>query len=72
MGLKAMFKNMDEDNSGTITLKELKQGLVKQGTKISEYEVKQKPYVHNYRNYFVELVQLEIIMIKDLNHNFLN
>lgn len=41
MGLKAMFKNMDTDNSGTITLEELKQGLSKQGTKLSEYEVKQ-------------------------------
>ncbi|XXG50684.1 hypothetical protein AAC387_Pa02g4638 [Persea americana] len=59
MGLKAMFKNMDEDNSGTITLEELKQGLVKQGTNISEYEVKQKPYVHNYRNYFVELADAD-------------
>ena len=41
MGLKQMFKNMDTDNSGTITLEELKQGLAKQGTKLSEYEVKQ-------------------------------
>ncbi|KAM7523450.1 hypothetical protein LguiA_013352 [Lonicera macranthoides] len=41
MGLKQMFKGMDEDNSGTITLEELKQGLAKQGTKLSEYEVKQ-------------------------------
>ncbi|KAL5994794.1 Calcium-dependent protein kinase 17 [Asimina triloba] len=41
MGLKAMFKNMDTDNSGTITLEELKQGLSKQGTKLSETEVKQ-------------------------------
>ncbi|CAL9078323.1 unnamed protein product [Musa textilis] len=40
-GLKEMFKNMDSDNSGTITLEELKQGLAKQGTKLSEYEVKQ-------------------------------
>ncbi|XP_064966166.1 calcium-dependent protein kinase 2-like isoform X2 [Musa acuminata AAA Group] len=40
-GLKEMFKNMDSDNSGTITLEELKQGLSKQGTKLSEYEVKQ-------------------------------
>ena len=32
---------MDTDNSGTITLEELKQGLAKQGTKLSEYEVKQ-------------------------------
>ncbi|KAG6629823.1 hypothetical protein CIPAW_14G111800 [Carya illinoinensis] len=40
-GLKEMFKGMDTDNSGTITLEELKQGLSKQGTKLSEYEVKQ-------------------------------
>ncbi|CAM8978526.1 unnamed protein product [Rhodiola kirilowii] len=41
MGLKEMFKGMDTDNSGTITMEELKQGLAKQGTKLSEYEVKQ-------------------------------
>ncbi|GLT41786.1 hypothetical protein SLA2020_158290 [Shorea laevis] len=41
MGLKEMFKGMDIDNSGTITLEELKQGLAKQGTKLTEYEVKQ-------------------------------
>ncbi|KAI3450044.1 hypothetical protein Pfo_006709 [Paulownia fortunei] len=41
MGLKEMFKGIDTDNSGTITLEELKQGLAKQGTKLSEYEVKQ-------------------------------
>ncbi|CAK9139092.1 unnamed protein product [Ilex paraguariensis] len=41
MGLKQMFKGMDTDNSGTITLEELKQGLAKQGTKLSEVEVKQ-------------------------------
>ncbi|GMI84155.1 calcium-dependent protein kinase 17 [Hibiscus trionum] len=40
-GLKEMFKGMDTDNSGTITLQELRQGLAKQGTKLSEYEVKQ-------------------------------
>ncbi|KAL1545205.1 Calcium-dependent protein kinase 17 [Salvia divinorum] len=41
MGLKQMFKGMDTDNSGTITLEELKKGLSKQGTKLSEYEVQQ-------------------------------
>jgi calcium-dependent protein kinase len=41
MGLKEMFKGMDTDNSGTITVEELKQGLAKQGTKLSEQEVKQ-------------------------------
>lgn len=41
MGLKEMFKSIDTDNSGTITLEELKQGLAKQGTKLSEFEAKQ-------------------------------
>lgn len=41
MGLKEMFKGMDTDNSGTITLEELKQGLSEQGTKLTEFEVKQ-------------------------------
>ena len=41
MGLKQMFKGMDTDNSGTITLEELKHGLAKQGTKLTELEVKQ-------------------------------
>jgi len=41
MGLKQMFKGMDSDNSGTITLEELKHGLSKQGTKLTESEVKQ-------------------------------
>ncbi|KAJ4840037.1 Calcium-dependent protein kinase 17 [Turnera subulata] len=41
MGLKEMFKGIDTDGSGTITLEELKQGLAKQGTRLSEYEVKQ-------------------------------
>ncbi|KAI9114725.1 hypothetical protein K1719_014423 [Acacia pycnantha] len=41
IGLKEMFKGMDTDNSGTITIEELKQGLAKQGIKLSEQEVKQ-------------------------------
>jgi EF hand len=36
-----MFKNMDTDNSGTITLDELRHGLTKQGTKLSENELLQ-------------------------------
>lgn len=32
---------MDSDNSGTITLEELKHGLSKQGTRLTESEVKQ-------------------------------
>ncbi|KAL6870986.1 hypothetical protein ACP4OV_014834 [Aristida adscensionis] len=41
-GLKEMFKNMDKDNSGTITLEELKNGLARQGTtKLSDTEIQQ-------------------------------
>ncbi|KAM3293182.1 hypothetical protein ACQJBY_036632 [Aegilops geniculata] len=40
-GLKEMFKNIDKDNSGTITLEELKNGLAKQGTKLSDNEIQQ-------------------------------
>ncbi|KAG8661858.1 calcium-dependent protein kinase 1 [Manihot esculenta] len=41
MGLKEMFKSMDTDNSGTVTYEELKAGLPKLGTEISESEVRQ-------------------------------
>ncbi|XP_062182617.1 calcium-dependent protein kinase 25-like [Phragmites australis] len=40
-GLKEMFKSIDKDNSGTITLEELKNGLAKQGTKLSDAEIQQ-------------------------------
>ncbi|GAB4826593.1 Calcium-dependent protein kinase 15 [Ancistrocladus abbreviatus] len=40
-GLKAMFANMDTDNSGTITYEELKTGLARLGSKLTETEVKQ-------------------------------
>ncbi|KAL1567747.1 Calcium-dependent protein kinase 15 [Salvia divinorum] len=40
-GLKAMFANMDTDNSGTITYEELKTGLARLGSKLSETEVQQ-------------------------------
>ncbi|EMS64675.1 Calcium-dependent protein kinase 29 [Triticum urartu] len=38
-GLKQMFNNMDTDKSGTITVEELKIGLTKLGSKITEAEV---------------------------------
>ncbi|XP_042014083.1 calcium-dependent protein kinase 17-like [Salvia splendens] len=41
MGLKQMFKGMDTDNSGTITLEELKQGLSNSETKLTENELQQ-------------------------------
>ncbi|GLU23667.1 hypothetical protein SLE2022_396560 [Rubroshorea leprosula] len=40
-GLKQMFANMDTDNSGTITYDELKAGLARLGSKLTEAEVKQ-------------------------------
>ena len=40
-GLKELFKMIDTDNSGTITLEELRTGLPKLGTKISESEIRQ-------------------------------
>jgi hypothetical protein len=41
MGLKEIFKSMDIDNSGTITFDELKIGLARLGSKVSESEVRQ-------------------------------
>ncbi|XP_062098299.1 calcium-dependent protein kinase 29-like [Humulus lupulus] len=40
-GLKQMFNNMDTDQSGTITLEELKTGLSRLGSKLSEAEIQQ-------------------------------
>lgn len=39
--LKSMFQNIDTDNSGTITYEELKSGLARLGSKLTEAEVKQ-------------------------------
>lgn len=40
-GLKEMFNNMDTDGSGSITLEELKTGLTRLGSKLTETEIKQ-------------------------------
>ncbi|XP_022941058.1 calcium-dependent protein kinase 29-like [Cucurbita moschata] len=40
-GLKQMFKNIDTDRSGAITLEELKTGLSRLGSRLSEHEIKQ-------------------------------
>lgn len=40
-GLKEMFRSIDVDNSGTLTMEELKQGLAKQGSMLAEYEIRQ-------------------------------
>lgn len=39
-GLKQMFANIDTDGSGTITYEELKEGLARLGSKLTETEVK--------------------------------
>ncbi|GAB2300416.1 Calcium-dependent protein kinase 19 [Dionaea muscipula] len=41
VGLKEMFNNMDTDRSGTITLEELKVGLERLGSNLSEGEIQQ-------------------------------
>ncbi|KAI3464780.1 hypothetical protein Pfo_021443 [Paulownia fortunei] len=40
-GLKQMFNNMDTDGSGTITYEELRTGLSKLGSRLSETEIQQ-------------------------------
>lgn len=40
-GLRQMFNNMDTDRSGTITYEELKSGLSRLGSKLTEVEIKQ-------------------------------
>ena len=40
-GLKQMFNNIDTDGSGTITLEELRDGLARMGSKLTETEIKQ-------------------------------
>ncbi|KAK8551751.1 hypothetical protein V6N13_120188 [Hibiscus sabdariffa] len=40
-GLKQMFNNIDTDGSGTITLEELRVGLARLGSKLTEPEIKQ-------------------------------
>lgn len=40
-GLKQTFQNIDTDNSGTITYEELKTGLARLGSRLTEGEVKQ-------------------------------
>ena len=55
-GLKEMFKNIDKDDSGTITLEELKNGVAKHGTKLSDGEIQQ----------LMEAVSFQSILFKNL------
>ena len=40
-GLREMFNNIDTDRSGTITLQELKDGLARLGSTLTETEIQQ-------------------------------
>ncbi|KAG0592895.1 hypothetical protein KC19_1G288500 [Ceratodon purpureus] len=40
VGLRELFKSMDTDNSGTVTIQELKVGLLKKGTRLTETDMK--------------------------------
>ena len=50
--LKEMLKNMDTDNSSTITFEELKSGFPKLGSKLSEVEVRQLIDVVSTKDFF--------------------
>ena len=50
-----MFANMDTDKSGTITYEELKTGLTRLGSKLSETEVKQLMEAVSYLLYLQHL-----------------
>jgi len=40
VGLRELFKSIDTDSSGTVTFEELKEGLIRQGTKLRESDIK--------------------------------
>jgi calcium-dependent protein kinase len=40
VGLRELFKSIDTDNSGTVTFEELKEGLVRQGSKLREADIR--------------------------------
>lgn len=40
-GLKEMFNNIDTDRNGTITIEELKTGMHRLGSKLTEAEIQQ-------------------------------
>lgn len=71
-GLKTMFANMDTDQSGTITYEELKTGLARLGSKLSEAEVKQLMEAVSIAIYFpASFFQIVIKMIESEKTNHL-
>ncbi|KAL6652769.1 hypothetical protein ACP70R_011694 [Stipagrostis hirtigluma subsp. patula] len=63
-GLKEMFNNIDKDNSGTITLDELKNGLAKHATKLTDSEIQQLMEAVNGLIHYDELVSATVHMNK--------
>lgn len=62
-----MFTNMDTDKSGTITYEELKAGLARLGSKLTEGEVRQLmdavriPFYQDKNSYELGMVNLVIL-----------
>lgn len=73
-GLKQMFNNMDTDDSGTITYEELRDGLSRLGSKLTETEIKQLMEAVRTLNYLISLSAylLEQHVYKRLEPIYLN
>lgn len=56
-----MFANMDTDNSGTITYEELKIGLARLGSKLSEAEVQQLMEAVSIANFTRNTLSINIV-----------
>lgn len=54
-GLKQMFNNIDTDASGTITCEELRDGLSRLGSKLTEAEIRQLMEAVRTLNYLISL-----------------
>lgn len=68
-GLKQMFNNMDTDKSGTITLDELKTGLSRLGSRLTEIEIKQLMDAVSTVNLSHYPVWSVYLLIKQINHS---
>lgn len=59
-----MFTNMDTDKSGTITYEELKSGLARLGSKLTEAEVQQLMEAVRYSNgYWISVFFLDFFPV---------
>lgn len=65
-----MFKNMDTDRSGTITFEELKSGLTRLGSKLSESEIRQLMDAVSSVMQIYKIIFMPFIFIKQQQVNF--